>query len=162
MKTIITNGIAAAVCAIAIPALAWAAPDHMLVHVKSTDNPHSIEISDQTRITFDNTTMNISHPSGNLSMEIANIYRMEFDLQTTSTDDIETSLDSGITFKVTGHHIEAVSATGARINMDVYDSTGRHISSISGEGMVETDFFDYRQGVYIIVCGNKTIKYLNR
>lgn len=162
MKTTLNHVITAMACAFAIPVCAWASPDHMLVHVNGSDTPHSIEISADTRITFDNTTMHVAHPAGNLSLEIADIDRMVFDLETSSTEEVEAALDADITITAAAGHVTAVSASGAQVSLVVYDATGRHVSSATGEGMADADMSGCRPGVYILVCGNKTIKYLNR
>ena len=162
MKTTLNHVITAMACDFALPVCAWASPDHMLVHVNGTDTPHSIEISADTRITFDNTTMHVAHPAGNLSLEIADIDRMVFDLATSSTEEIEATLDADITITAAGGHVTAISASGAPVALAVYDATGRRVISANGAGTASADLSACRQGVYIIVCGNKTIKYLNR
>lgn len=145
-----------------LPLTMSATPDQLLVHVNGQETPTAIEITDQTKISFGNTTLDIKQPSGNLSIEIADIDRLTFDLETSSEDEIDMPLTDDVTFSVTGRHVTITSSSGTPLTLTVYDATGHCIESVSGTGCVETDFSDRRPGVYILVCGNKTIKYLNR
>ena len=141
---------------------ASAAGDNMLVHINGSTAPVQVEISGQTKITFDNAVMKISQTSGDTTLDIADIDRMVFDLHTSSVDNIEASLDQDITFVVDGKHISATSASGSEITLHIYDTAGHNVATTVAPGNVEFDFSDRKAGVYIIICGDKTLKYLNR
>lgn len=159
-KSSLIRGTFLLACATAISA--HAASDNMLVHINGSTTPIKVEVSAQTKITFDNNVMKISQTSGDTTLDIADIDHIVFDLQTSSTENIEASIDSDITFAVAGKLITATSASGAEISMHIYDTTGQHVATLAAPGNIDFDFSDRKAGVYIIICGGKTIKYLNR
>ena len=159
-KSSLIRGTFLLACATAISA--HAASDNMLVHINGSTTPVKVEVSDQTKITFDNNVMKISQTSGDTTLDIADIDHIVFDLHTSSVENIEASLDQDITFVVYGKHISATSASGNEITLHIYDTAGHNVATTVAPENVEFDFSDRKAGVYIIICGDKTIKYLNR
>ena len=141
---------------------ASAAGDNMIVHINGSPTPMQVEISENTKITFDNSTMRISQTAGETVLDINDIDKMVFDLHTSSIENTSAAISDDVTFTVAGKHITATSASESHISLHIYDTAGRKVAEVSGRGAVEYDFTDTKSGVYIILCGDKTIKYLNR
>ena len=61
-----------------------------------------------------------------------------------------------------GKTVKATSASGAEVEIRVYNMAGIAAAGIRAKGEAEIDFSKLQSGVYIIVCGNKNIKYSNK
>ena len=142
--------------------VAYAKPDDVLLYVKGQGAPTTVALTPSTKITFDSNTLIASTSDGKISLDIADIDRIEFDLKTSSEEEIEAPLSEDITINIYGKNVSVSSASGANVDLKVYDTAGHQIANHVGEGNVEVDFNDKKAGVYIIVCGDKTIKYLNK
>ncbi|WP_290067931.1 T9SS type A sorting domain-containing protein [Muribaculum intestinale] len=141
---------------------ASAAGDNMLVHINGSSTPLKVEISEKTKITFDNSTMCIAQTAGETAIDVNEIDRIVFDLHTSSIDDTSVSLSDDVTFTVAGTLITAKSVSESHLSLHIYDTSGRKVAEVSGHGSTDYDFSGAKSGVYIILCGYKTIKYLNR
>lgn len=141
---------------------AHASPDDVLLFVKGQEAPASVALTTSTKITFHNNTLTATTPDGYISLDIADIDRIEFDLRTSSDEQIDAPLSEDITFNITRKTVAVTSANGAAVNLKIYDTAGYLIANPAGNGSVEVDFNNIRPGVYIIICGDKTIKYLNK
>ncbi|ROT07855.1 T9SS C-terminal target domain-containing protein, partial [Muribaculaceae bacterium Isolate-100 (HZI)] len=90
-------------------------------------------------------------------------FRLEpFDLHTSSIENTSVSLSDDISFTVAGTLITATSVSESHLSLHIYDTSGRKVAEVSGHGSTDYDFSGAKSGVYIILCGDKTIKYLNR
>lgn len=134
----------------------------MLVHINGSSTPLKVEISEKTKITFDNSTMCIAQTAGETAIDVNEIDRIVFDLHTSSIDDTSVSLSDDVTFTVAGTLITAKSVSESHLSLHIYDTSGRKVAEVSGHGSTDYDFSGAKSGVYIILCGYKTIKYLNR
>ena len=149
-------------CIMTLTGATMSADDQMLVHLNNASSPHKIEVSGKTKKKKKKNIMNVSQSSGTMSINIADIDRMVFDLQTSSADEIDTPLDGEISFAVTGRRVTATSTSGGEVTLRIYDTAGHTTASLSSPGTVEFDFSGMQPGVYIILCNGKTIKYLNK
>jgi len=150
----------AAISFLMLPLMA-VATDNLLVNVKNGESTYKIEMSQQTKITFSNTVMNIAYPEGNISIYLADIDNMKFDLQANSEDEIDISLSGEVNFTVAARKVFVSAPSGEEISLLIYEISGRSVASVYGNGTVEFDFSNYAPGIYVIFCNGKTIKYLN-
>lgn len=134
----------------------------MLVHTQSGTGPLQVEVSGKTRITFAGNTMQISQASGESKLDIGDVNYMEFDMRTSSDENLCAPLTDDITLAVAGKTVKATSASGAEVEIRVYNMAGIATAGIRAKGEAEIDFSKLQSGVYIIVCGNKNIKYSNK
>ncbi|ROT06473.1 hypothetical protein EEL42_08665 [Muribaculaceae bacterium Isolate-100 (HZI)] len=58
---------------------ASAAGDNMLVHINGSSTPLKVEISENTKITFDNSTICIAQTAGETTIEVKDIDKIVFD-----------------------------------------------------------------------------------
>lgn len=152
----LTLGSLLAVCA------TMAADDKIVVNVNGADAPHTVALTDISRITFGDGTMTIAKSSGDLTLALTDIKNMAFDLSTSSADEITAPLTDDINLTVNGRHLSATSASGKRVEIAVYDTTGAAVAHIGADATATVDFSARRPGVYIVVCGGKVVKYLNQ
>lgn len=141
---------------------ASATDDNMLVHINGSSTPVQVEISENTKITFDNSTICIAQTAGETTIEVKDIDKIVFDLHTSSIENTSVSLSDDISFTVAGTLITATSVSESHLSLHIYDTSGRKVAEVSGHGSTDYDFSGAKSGVYIILCGDKTIKYLNR
>ena len=68
------------------------------------------------------------------------IDKIVFDLHTSSIDDTSVSLSDDISFTVAGTLITATSVSESHLSLHIYDTSGRKVAEVSGQGSTDYDF----------------------
>ncbi len=161
IKRVLLPTIGLSIC---LTSVARSEVDKMVIHLNGGGEAKEFVISDKTKITFDGNSMSVSQDVGDSFMvSVADVDKISFDLQSSSVEEIETSLGDNVSVVVNGGCVTIGSTDGvSAVNYGAYSTSGQTVVSGVTDREVTIDFTAMQRGVYIIKANSKTIKFINK
>lgn len=105
--------------------------------------------------------MTVSHAEVETEIALADVNEIVFDIEAASGENLIADLSDGVTLKVEGKTVTAVSANDSGVTLEAFNSAGIKVASVTGK-IASIDMSKKNAGIYILRCSGKTIKFINR
>lgn len=151
--------------AAAMTASAQTGTDKMVIHRTGGGEPAQIVISNQTKITFDSENMIVSQgdATDDFKIAFADVDKIDFDLNTSSVDDIEAALGDNVVVSVKNGVVVITPADNSvPVTYGVYSVNGLTVASGIADSETTVDFTTMPRGVYVIKANSKVVKFINK